>query len=276
MRAIQAILVRNLIKLFRDKTRFFFTLFMSGILLFTFSFVMKSAVAGLDHPMNYLISGIVIMMVFQSALNNSMNILEDISSGFMKEILVAPIARWQIAVGQILSATAIAVAQGAIVLLLGFFLGLRLDATHFLLMVGLMILVGATFSSLGLYLAALAKDSTTFQVLVTVVTMPLTFLSGAYIPTTVLPSLLRPVVYLNPLTYATSMFRYAALHMESMSTAELVKTGVAFDIHGFVVQPWHGALITLAIGATFFTLCVHQFRKADFSRVTVFKRGGHR
>jgi ABC-2 type transport system permease protein len=226
--------------------------------------------------MNYLISGIVIMMVFQSALNNSMNILEDISSGFMKEILVAPIARWQIAVGQVLSSTVIAVLQGILVLVLGLFLGLRLDPFHFLLMVGLMLLVGLTFSSLGLYLAALAKESTTFQVLISVVTMPLTFLSGAYIPTTVLPSILRPVVFLNPLTYATSMFRYTALHMESMSTAQLVKTGVAFDIHGFVIQPYHGVLITLAIGATFFALCVRQFRKADFSRVTVFKRGGHR
>ncbi len=276
MRAIQAILVRNLIKLYRDKTRFFFTLFMSGILLFTFSFVMKSAVAGLEHPMNYLISGIIIMMVFQSALNNSMNILEDISSGFMKEILVAPIARWQIAVGQILSSATIATAQGLVVLVLGLFLGLRLDPVHFAALVGLMLLVGLTFGSMGLYLAALAKESTTFQVLVTVVTMPLTFLSGAYIPTTVLPAILRPIVYLNPLTYATSMFRYTALHMESKSVTELVQSGVAFDIHGTILQPYHGALITLAIGSTFFALCVYQFRKADFSRVTVFKRGGHR
>ena len=57
---------------------------------------------------------------------------------------------------------------------------------------------------------------------------------------------------------------------------ELVKAGVAFDIHGFVVQPRDGVLIILAIGATFFGLCVNQFRKADFSRVTVFKRGHHR
>jgi ABC-2 type transport system permease protein len=276
MRAIRAILERNLIKFFRDKTRFLFTLFMSGFLLFTFSFVMKSAVAGLAHPMNYLISGIVIMVVFQSALNNSMGILEDISSGFMKEILVAPIARWQISVGQILSSAALAVLQGVLVLVVGFFMGLSLDPLHFLLMVGLMLLVGLTFGSLGLHLAALAKDSTTFQVLVSVVTMPLTFLSGAYIPTTVLPSILRPVVYLNPLTYATSMFRFAALHMESMSTTELVKTGVAFDLHGIVILPWHGILITLAIGITFFALCVHRFRNADFSRVAVFKRGGHR
>jgi hypothetical protein len=43
-----------------------------------------------------------------------------------------------------------------------------------------------------------------------------------------------------------------------------------------VVQPRDGVLIILAIGATFFGLCVKQFRKADFSRVTVFKRGHHR
>lgn len=273
MRAIQAILARNLIKFFRDKMRFFFTLFMGGFLLFTFSFVMKSAVVGLAHPMNYLIAGIVIMMVFQSALNNSMSILEDISSGFMKEILVAPIARWQIAVGQILSSAILAVLQGVLVLVVGIFMGLSLDPLHFGHMVALMLLVGVTFSALGLYLAALSKESTTFQVLISVVTMPLTFLSGAYIPITVLPSILRPVVFLNPLTYATSMFRYTALRMESMSTAELVQSGVAFDLHGFIIRPLDGVFITLAIGTVFFALCVRQFRKADFSRVTVFKRG---
>jgi ABC-2 type transport system permease protein len=131
MRAIQAILARNLIKFFRDKMRFFFTLFMGGFLLFTFSFVMKSAVAGLDQPMNYLISGIIIMMVFQSALNNSMSILEDISSGFMKEILVAPIARWQIAVGQVLSSAILAFLQGVLILVVGIFMGLSLDPVHF-------------------------------------------------------------------------------------------------------------------------------------------------
>jgi ABC-2 type transport system permease protein len=275
MRAIQAILARNLLKFFRDKMRFFFTLLMSGFLLFTFSFVMKSAVTGLAHPMNYLVSGIVIMTVFQAALNNSMSILEDISSGFMKEILVAPVARWQIAVGQVLSSALLAVLQGVLVLTVGLFMGLRLDVPHFVLMVCLMLLVGTTFSSLGLYLATLAKESTTFQVLISVVTMPLTFLSGAYIPTTVLPSVLRPIVFLNPLTYATSMFRYTALSMESMTTTELVRSGVAFDVHGFVVHPYHGGLITLTIGAVFFALCVLQFRKADFSKIKVFKRGHH-
>jgi len=272
IRPIKAILVRNLIKFSRDKMRLFFTLFMSGLFLFIFSFVTRATVTGLAHPMNYLISGIIIMTVFQTALNNSMNILEDISSGFMKEILVAPISRWQIAIGQVLSSTIIAVLQGCVIILIGLFMGLNLDIVHGVMMIGIMCLVGLTFSSLGLYLAALTKDSTNFQLLITIVSFPLTFLSGAYIPTMAIPAILKPIIYLNPLTYTTSLFRYCALHMEKATTAELIKSGVAFPLHGFVIMPYMGAVLVLVMGVVFFTLCVNQFGRADFSRVKIFKR----
>lgn len=274
MRAIKAILIRNLTNFTRDKMRFFFTIFMSVFFLFIFSFVMKSTATGLDQPMNYLISGIIIMTVFQAALNNSMNTLEDISSGFMKEILVAPITRWQISIGQILSSAVLAILQGFIVIIMGLFMGLKVDLVHFLEMLGVMVAVGITFSSMGLYLATLAKNSTTFQLLISLVTLPLTFLSGAYIPTTVMPDFLRPIVYLNPLTYTTAIFRYLTLAMESLPTAALVKAGVAFDINGFVIVPYLGLLMIVIIGIAFFTLCVSQFNKADFSKVKVFK-GDH-
>jgi ABC-2 type transport system permease protein len=60
MRAIKAILIRNLTNFTRDRTRFFFTIFMAVFFLFIFSFVMKSAAIGVANPMNYLISGIII------------------------------------------------------------------------------------------------------------------------------------------------------------------------------------------------------------------------
>ena len=276
MRTIKALWMRNLIKFSREKLRIFFTLFMTGIFLFIFSFVTRLTTVGLDHPMNYLISGIIIMTVFQTALNNSMNILDDISSGFMKEILVAPISRWQIATGQILSSMTIAVLQGCIIIVIGFFMGLTIDFLHGCMMVGLMCLVGLTFSALGLYLASVTKDSTNFQLLITVITFPLVFLSGAYIPTMVIPGILKPVIYLNPLTYTTSAFRYITLQMDGLSQQALVKAGVAFNIHGFIVTPQMGCLLVTVMGFIFFMLCVNQFSKADFSRVKVLKHGGHR
>ena len=270
MRGMIAILNRNLTNFTRDKLRFVFTIFMSVFFLFIFSFVMKPTTTGVEQPLNYLISGIIIMTVFQSALSNSTSIIEDISMGFMKEIIVSPIARWQISIGQVLSATTIAVIQGLLVIIMSLFIGLKIDAIQFIEMCGVMIAVGITFSSIGLYLAALAKNSTTFQVMITAFTMPLTFLSGAYIPTTVMPKLLRPFVYINPLTYTTSIFRYITLKMKSLPTDALVKAGVAFDINGFIIKPYLGLLIILAMGVIFFTLCVIQFNKADFSNVKTF------
>jgi ABC-2 type transport system permease protein len=272
IRPIKAILLRNLLKLGRDKMKLFMNLFMSGLLLFIFSFVMKSAALGLEHPMNYLISGIIIMTVFQSSLNNSMNILEDISTGFMKEILVAPISRWQIAIGHVLSSTVVSVIQGLIIVVIGLFMGLNIDLLHGTLVVGLMFLVGLTFSSLGLYLATITKESSNFQLVVMIVTFPLTFLSGALIPTMALPKILLPIVYVNPLTYATAAFRYISLQMERMPTAAVVKAGVAFSINGFIITPLVSALIILIMCVIFVALCVNRFNSADFSRVRILKR----
>ena len=271
IRPITAILSRNLLKLRRDRMKLFLNLFMSGLFLFIFSFVIKSTAPGLDHPLNYLISGIIIMTVFQSALSNSMNILEDISTGFMKEILVAPINRWQIATGHVLSAMVVSVIQGLIIVVIGLFMGLNIDLLHGIAMVGLMLLVGLTFSALGLYLATLAKESGNFQLLITIVSFPLTFLSGAYIPTMALPGILLPFVYLNPLTYTTAAFRFVALHLENMDTAGLVKAGVAFDVNGFIITPFMSILLIIVMSAVFFSLCVSRFSKADFSRVKIFK-----
>lgn len=271
MRPIIAILMRELIKLARDKMRLFMTIFMSALFLFVFSFATKSSMANIPRPMDYLISGVIIMTVFQAAFSNSMHILEDISSGFMKEILVAPIARWQIAMGQVLSSAIVSVAQGLTVMFLGLFLGFRPEPLHAILMVVFMFLVGFTFSAIGLFLATVTRTSSRFQILVTIVSFPLTFLSGAYIPTLMMPSFLMPIVLLNPLTHTTSVFRCIALQKITSSTAELVHLGIAFDLGKFTITPWMSTALVFVMAFGFVSLAVMKFRGADFSRIDVFK-----
>jgi ABC-2 type transport system permease protein len=70
--------------------------------------------------------------------------------GFMKEIIVSPIERWKISIGQVLSSTIIAVIQGLLIIIIALFMGLKLDAPQFIQMIAVMGLVGITFSSMGL------------------------------------------------------------------------------------------------------------------------------
>jgi ABC-2 type transport system permease protein len=149
-------------------------------------------------------------------------------------------------------------------------MGLSLDVLHFVEIVGVMAIAAVTFGSLGLFLATAAKSSVRFQMIITIIMLPLTFLSGAMIPTTVMPAFLRPIVYINPLTYITSAFRYVAMQMEHMGAADLVKVGVAFKVGSFTIMPPLGLVFIAAMGLVFLALCVWKFNRADFSTVKTF------
>ena len=139
MNPITAIVQRNLLNYVRSKGRVFGALFMSLFMLVMFSFLMRSSMSGLDAPMPYLISGVIIMSVFQVSVNNSSDILTDISSGYMKEVLVAPIARAQISMGHILSGAVIATLQGVVTMICGIVLGLRVGVLQILLLAAVML-----------------------------------------------------------------------------------------------------------------------------------------
>jgi len=97
--------------------------------------------------------------------------------------------------------------------------------------------------------------------------MPLTFLSGAYIPLSMLPGTLKYVAYINPMTYATAFFRMIVLEKTNLLTADLVKEGLAIDINGFVVTPVMSFAVILIIGLVFLLLSTISFVKTDFSRL---------
>ena len=131
-----------------------------------------------------------------------------------------------------------------------------------------MISVGLVFSGVGLFLATKVRSGQTFQIVKTAITMPLTFISGAYIPLSLLPNSLKYVAYLNPMTYATAFFRMIVLEKQDLPAAELVKEGLAIDINGFIVTPVMSFGIILGIGLLFLILSTRSFINTDFSKLS--------
>ncbi|HZK52759.1 MAG TPA: ABC transporter permease [Desulfosporosinus sp.] len=158
--------------------------------------------------------------------------------------------------------------QGIIILFIGFFIGLKFTSviTPFAV-IGVMSVVGLVFSGLGLFLAALVKNSQTFQIVITAITMPLTFLCGAYIPLSMLPKTLQYVAYLNPMTYTTAYFRTIILEKTSLSTDQLIAEQLAFKIGNFVITPNISIAIVLVFGLVFLLLSTYVFSRVDFSRI---------
>ena len=266
MNIIVALWFRNIKIFVRNRVQLAFTIIMPFFFLFVFSSIFKNE--NIENPVNYMLAGIVITTVFQTSLTIATSTIEDIVSGFMKEVLVSPVKRIQIAAGQLLSAATIATLQGIIILIIGYFIGLKFTSwVTPIAVIGVMIMVGLVFSGLGLYIAALVKNSQTFQVVITAITMPLTFLCGAYIPLSMLPKVLQYVAYLNPMTYTTAFFRTIILEKTSLTTDQLIAEQLAFKIGSFVITPPISMAIVIVFGLIFLLLSTYVFSRVDFSKI---------
>jgi len=266
MNTVFALWSRGLKAFIRNRTGLIFSLIFPFFFVYVFGAVFKNDF--IENPIAYMLSGVIITTVFESSLNLASSTVDDMVSGFMKEVLVSPAKRIAVAMGQLLSAATVATLQGILILIIGLFIGIKFTTwTTPLFILLAMISVGFVFSGVGLFLATKVRSGQTFQIVKTAVTMPLTFISGAYIPLSMLPNSLKYVAYINPMTYATAFFRMIVLEKPNLSTAELVKEGLAIDINGFIVTPIMSFIIILAIGLIFLILATNSFVKTDFSRV---------
>lgn len=266
MNTIIALWKRGLKAFVRNRTGLIFSLIFPFFFVYVFGAIFKNDF--IKNPIAYMLSGVIITTVFESSLNLASSTVDDMVSGFMKEVLVSPAKRIAVAIGQLLSAATVSTLQGILILVIGFFIGIKFTtwATPLFILLT-MICVGLVFSGVGLYMATIVRSGQTFQIIKTAVTMPLTFISGAYIPLSLLPDALKYVAYINPMTYATAFFRMIVLEKTNLSAAELVKEGLAIDINGFIVTPILSFAIIVAIGLIFLILSTNSFVKTDFSRV---------
>ncbi|MBU5443903.1 ABC transporter permease [Paenibacillus sp. MSJ-34] len=266
MRVIAALWLRN-VKLFvRNRVQLVLILIMPFFYLYLLSNIFQST--AIDNPVPYVLAGIVIIVVFQTSLNIASSTIDDIVSGYMKEVLVSPVKRIQIAVGQMLSSTTIATFQGIMILIAGYFIGLKYSSVLTpLAAVGFMIVAGLVFSAFGLFLAASVKQSQTFQIVSMAVTTPITFLCGVYVPLSLLPQGLQILALLNPMTYAAAFFRALSLEKMSLPADDLIAEQLAFQIDRFVITPQVSAVIVLTFGILFVLLSTIAFSRADFTSI---------
>ena len=266
MRVIHALWLRNLKAFVRNKPALILNLLFPFFFIFVFGEIFRNDF--IDNPVTFMLAGIIIATVFESSLRISSNTIDDMTSGFMKEVLVSPVSRLTIAVGQFVSSATVASLQGVIIFTAGFAIGLRITTPiTAVLIIAVMIFVGFVFAGFGLLLATKAKNIQTFQAVSMAVTMPMTFISGAFIPFAMLPDAIRWVGYFNPMTYAVALFRTITLEKLNLSLSELKVEELAFEIGRVTIGPAESFGILLIFGVVFLFLSSLAFVRVDFSKM---------
>lgn len=210
MRVIYILWLRQIKRFFRAKSRIIGAVGQPLLFLLALGYGLGSVYqrAGQGNYIGFLVPGIMAQTVLFSAMFYGAMIMFDKQFGFLKETLVAPVARWRIMLGGALGGATTAVIQGMLVFFISLALGFRPD--HWLLVLGTLLILSmlsvaiASFSS---GIGSFVNDMQGFQAINQFLVFPLYFLSGALYPLEHVPTWLRVIAEINPMSYAVDAMR---------------------------------------------------------------------
>jgi ABC-2 type transport system permease protein len=169
--------------------------------------------AGQGNYLEFLVPGIIIQTLLFSGVFWGIQILFDKRFGFLKEMLVAPVPRVRILLGNALGGATISLMQAVLVFVISVSLGFRMENWAFLpLAFLLMVVLSVTLCSFGAGIASIVEDFQGFQGINNFLIFPLFFLSSALYPLNNVPTWLRLLSEANPLSYAVDGLRYTMIH----------------------------------------------------------------
>jgi ABC-2 type transport system permease protein len=172
------------------------------------SFRASAGVADTGY-MEYFFPGVIAMVLLFTAIFATISTVEDRREGFLQGVMVAPVTRSQIVLGQALGGTTLALIQGAIFLCLAPLAGIHIGLGSALAAILVMFLVAFALTSLGLVIAWRMESTQGFHAIMNLILLPIWFLSGAVFPLAGVPPPLSWIMRLNPLTYGMAALRRA-------------------------------------------------------------------
>ena len=266
IRALRVVWRRDLIR-FADDPRMILTWLLQPLLfLFVLGPGLQSLSAGSTDGVDlttFMFPGILCMALVYSAIFSAASLVWDRELGFMREMMVAPVSRWSIVAGKCLGGTTIAASQGVIVLALAGVVHVPYDPMLLFGILGLELLIAFTVTAFGVMVATSIKQAQTFTSVVQLLVMPMIFLSGALYPVSGLPTWLRALNRLNPLTYAVDPIRRLVFDHLDISDAARRRLAPGVTWWGWRVPSLAEAGIVLALGVAMLAVAIFQFTRTE-------------
>lgn len=220
--AVYVVWLRELKRFWRDKSRVFGAIMQPTLYLFVLGTGLGSAImasrGGAGRPAGlggdyiaFIYPGVIGMTALFTSIFSAISIIWDREFGFLKEVLVAPVSRWSVALGKALGGSTVATLQGLILLVFAPVVGVKLTVVMVLKLIVILFATSFSLTSLGIVVAASLKTIESFQMVMNFLLMPIFFLSGAMFPLTNLPRWLEVLTKIDPLTYGVDALRGTVL-----------------------------------------------------------------
>ncbi|GDY31185.1 ABC transporter permease [Gandjariella thermophila] len=159
--------------------------------------------------LDYLAPGILAQSALFVAIFFGIQIIWERDAGVLAKLLVTPTPRAALVTGKAFAAGVRALAQAVIVLVLAALLGVALTANPLKLLgvAAALVLGSAFFCCLSITIAGLVLSRERLMGIGQAITMPLFFASNALYPVDIMPTWLRVLNHVNPLSYEVDAVR---------------------------------------------------------------------
>lgn len=182
----------------------------------------------------YVFAGVIIMACLFGAALTAVSTVYDREFGMLRLMLASPAGPAAVLAGRTISATAVGVLQGLVVLCAA---PLVMSLTWGEIAPAVLsIMVASVVSALlGLLVAARLRSVENFAGIINVLLFPMLFISGALYPTTGLPAFLKGVAQVNPVTHMVELVRHALGQATEFSLAHNLVVLACFGAGSFIL-----------------------------------------
>lgn len=143
---------------------------------------------GLIHTSVYYVPGIIALSVIQAAVSNlTISVIAQRESGVLKRRRATPISAGVLITSRVLTAVTVSVVMTGVLAAIGWFIySAQIPASH-IAALAVTVVAAASLGCLGFALTTLVRGSDSAQPIIAAITLPLYFISGVFLASTLLP-----------------------------------------------------------------------------------------
>ena len=170
-------------------------------------------VRGMNVPggsyLDFLAPGILAQSVLFVAIFYGLSAIWERDLGVLHRYMVSPAPRSALVIGKALASSVRGISQSIVVYAVAavMHVGLSFQPAHILVVLALIVMGSALFSTFSLVIACIVKTRERFMGIGQFLTMPIFFASNAIYPVSLMPPWLRAIAVVNPLSYEVDGLR---------------------------------------------------------------------
>jgi len=226
-----------------------------AMFLLIFRYVFGGAItAGGVSYVNFLVPGFITTGIIWQGMMSAGGIAEDLDQGFFDRLRSLPIPRAAVLTGRALADTGSQIWGLTIMTVIGFAIGFRLGGSvlNGIFAFALIVLFSFAFEWVFITLGMYAGNAQAAQGM-SLMLVPFTFVSSAFVPVITMPGPLRAVAAHQPVTYMVDAVRSLALGPKAATLLGLGHTSGYFVVRALL---WSAVLVVV-----FGTIAVNRYRK---------------